>query len=55
MEEKDNGGLSSSRKRKRKVPETGPYVLRGLLEDVPLSAEGDRDDIEINCVEYFGM
>lgn len=34
--------------------ETGPFVLRVLLEDLPLSAEGDRDDIEINCVEFLG-
>ncbi|KAH9222695.1 TGF beta receptor associated protein-like protein 1 [Leptodontidium sp. 2 PMI_412] len=33
--------------------ETGPFVLRSLLEDLPLSAEGDRDDIEINCVEFL--
>ncbi|KAH8663679.1 hypothetical protein BGZ60DRAFT_490463 [Tricladium varicosporioides] len=33
--------------------ETGPYVLRGLLEDVPLSADGDRDDIGITCVEFL--
>lgn len=35
-------------------PETGPFVLRSLLQDLPLSAEGDRDDIEINCVEFLG-
>jgi hypothetical protein len=46
---------SRSRKRRRMVPETGPFVLRSLLEDVPLSAEGDRNDIEINCVEFLGM
>ena len=44
-----------SRKRKRPVPEIGPFVLRSLLEDLPLSADGDRDDIEINCVEFLGM
>lgn len=33
---------------------TGPFVLRALLEDLPLSADGDRDDIEINCVEFLG-
>ncbi len=37
------------------ISETGPYVLRSLLEDLPLSAEGDRDDIEITCVEFLGM
>jgi hypothetical protein len=54
MEEKDSEELSSSKKRKQTIRETGPYVLRSLLEDVPLSAEGDRDDIEINCVEFLG-
>ncbi|KAK7935131.1 hypothetical protein PG985_000626 [Apiospora marii] len=34
--------------------ETGPYVLRTLLKDVPLSADGGNDDdIKINCVEYL--
>lgn len=36
------------------VPEKGPFVLRSLLEDVPLSAEGENDDIVINCVEFLG-
>lgn len=44
----------SNLERKRRAPETGPYVLRSLLEDLPLSADGDRDDIEINCVEFLG-
>lgn len=42
------------RNRNRGSRATGPYVLRPLLENVPLSAEGDRDDIEINCVEFLG-
>jgi len=46
---------SPSRKTKQPTPETGPFVLRNLIEDLPLSAEGDRDDIEINCVEFLGM
>jgi hypothetical protein len=37
------------------APETGPFVLRSLLEDLPLSADGDREDIEINCVEFLGI
>ena len=45
----------TSRMRKRPAPETGPFVLRSLLEDLPLSADGDRDDVEINCVEFLGM
>lgn len=46
---------ATSRKWKRPAPEVGPFVLRSLLADLPLSAEGDRDDIEINCVEFLGM
>jgi hypothetical protein len=45
----------SSRQRRREALETGPFVLRSLLEDVPLSAEGDSRDVEINCVEFLGM
>ncbi|KAI0536710.1 hypothetical protein GGR58DRAFT_378717 [Xylaria digitata] len=35
------------------LPEAGPYVLRTLFADVPLSEDGSRDDIKINCVEYL--
>ncbi|KAI1111753.1 hypothetical protein F5Y14DRAFT_424329 [Nemania sp. NC0429] len=31
----------------------GPYVLRTLFADVPLSEDGSRDDVRINCVEYL--
>jgi len=48
-------GEAVSRKRKRVAAEVGPFVLRSLLEDLPLSADGDRDDVEINCVEFLGM
>lgn len=34
--------------------EDGPYVLRTLLDEVPLSADGSQDDIKINCVDYLG-
>ncbi len=34
--------------------ETGPFVLRTLFADVPLSADGTDDDVKINCVEYLG-
>ena len=32
----------------------GPYVLRPLLQNVPLSADGGDEDIKINCVDYLG-
>ncbi|TRX89497.1 hypothetical protein FHL15_009666 [Xylaria flabelliformis] len=35
------------------VPGAGPYVLRTLFADVPLSEDGSSDDIKINCVEYL--
>lgn len=34
--------------------EVGPYVLRPLLDSVPLSEDGSQEDIQINCVEYYG-
>ena len=34
---------------------TGPYTLRTLLYDVPLSAEGENVDSVITCVEYWGL
>ncbi|KAF7525892.1 hypothetical protein G7054_g10953 [Neopestalotiopsis clavispora] len=34
--------------------ETGPFVLRTLLKDVPLSGDGAKDDdVKISCVEYL--
>lgn len=54
MASNDPEDISSARERKRKVPEDGPYVLRSLIEDLPLSADGDGTDIEINCVEFLG-
>lgn len=32
----------------------GPFVLRSLLENVPLSADDTEEDIQINCVDYYG-
>ncbi|QSZ34988.1 hypothetical protein DSL72_007850 [Monilinia vaccinii-corymbosi] len=53
MASNDAEDISNSRQRKRRAPENGPYVLRSLIEDVPLSADGERTDIEINCVEFL--
>lgn len=33
--------------------EPGPYVLRDLLRDVPLSADGGKEHIRINFVDYW--
>ncbi|ATZ54339.1 hypothetical protein BCIN_10g03470 [Botrytis cinerea B05.10] len=53
MASNDPEDVSDPSKRKRRVQENGPYVLRSLIEDLPLSADGDRTDIEINCVEFL--
>ncbi|KAG9247614.1 hypothetical protein BJ878DRAFT_453945 [Calycina marina] len=53
MEEREAEELVISSNTRPVAPETGPYVLQTLLADVPLSADGDRDDVEINCVEFL--
>lgn len=35
--------------------ETGPYILRSLIRQVALSADGDDDDIRITCVEAWSV
>lgn len=34
--------------------QAGPFVLRTLLDHVPLSEDGDDDHVKINCVDYLG-
>ncbi|KAJ9616670.1 hypothetical protein H2200_000389 [Cladophialophora chaetospira] len=34
-------------------PEPGPYVLRPVLEDIPLTTEEGNTDVSITCVEYW--
>ncbi|KAK1760928.1 transforming growth factor-beta receptor-associated protein 1 [Echria macrotheca] len=51
--------MASGPAQKQKLPAptvlagAGPYVLRPLLQSVPLSADGDTDDTKINCVDYL--
>ncbi|KAI9759698.1 MAG: hypothetical protein M4579_002175 [Chaenotheca gracillima] len=46
----DDGG---PRKRRRIQGDAGPYILRTLIDDVPLS-EGESDDsLEIRCVDFW--
>ena len=33
----------------------GAYVLRDLMRDVPLSADGGDEHIYITCVEAWGL
>lgn len=50
----DGPGEEPSTSLGRANREDGPFVLRSLLDDVPLSADGSQDDIKINCVDYLG-
>jgi len=33
--------------------ETGPYILRSLIQDVALSADGQNENTKITCVEAW--
>ncbi|KAI5299834.1 hypothetical protein KEM55_001482 [Ascosphaera atra] len=46
--------VESPRKRRKitNQPETGPYVLRQLIDNVPVATEGD-EDAHITCAEYW--
>ncbi|KAH7389919.1 hypothetical protein BKA66DRAFT_526746 [Pyrenochaeta sp. MPI-SDFR-AT-0127] len=37
----------------RPPPQDGPYILRKLVSDLPLSADGDSADARITCVEVW--
>ncbi|OAP64442.1 hypothetical protein AYL99_00414 [Fonsecaea erecta] len=52
----DEAGLDDQRPAKRQklaAPEPGPYVLRAILEDIPLAADEGDAEISITCVEYW--
>jgi vacuolar protein sorting-associated protein 3 len=34
--------------------DTGSYILRNLIQDVALSADGQDENIRITCVELWG-
>ncbi len=45
-----------ARKRRRlNPPEPGAYVLRNVLEDVPLKEDEGSEDIHITCVEFWSI
>jgi len=37
----------------RQPPQDGPYILRKLVSDLPLSADGDAAEVRITCVEVW--
>ncbi|KAH1362483.1 hypothetical protein KXW30_004494 [Aspergillus fumigatus] len=50
----EDDGISPRKRRKITSSKTAPYVLRSLLDQVPLSAEDPAaDDVYITCVEYW--
>ncbi|EAS32172.1 TGF beta receptor associated protein 1 [Coccidioides immitis RS] len=49
-----DGDINGPRKRRRlSPPETGPYVLRQLVDNVPVSTEQGDEGAHITCVEYW--
>ena len=52
----DPDSESPRRKRRRLNPEdTGPYVLKPILENLPLETEEAPEDVNISCVEYWSV
>lgn len=50
----DAAAAAASPRGAKQELQTGPFVLRTLLDNVPLSEDGDHDSIKINCVDYLG-
>lgn len=50
MSNDDNG---RRKRRKLSPPEPDPYVLRSVLDDIPLKPEGVEEDVSITCVEFW--
>ncbi|EXJ95098.1 hypothetical protein A1O1_00217 [Capronia coronata CBS 617.96] len=48
----DHDGRPAKRQR-LSPPEPGPYVLRNVLQDIPLSTEDGPEQVSITCVEYW--
>ncbi|PGH12070.1 hypothetical protein AJ80_06889 [Polytolypa hystricis UAMH7299] len=49
-------GDSDGPRKKRRIspPETGPYILRSLLDNVPVASDAaEQQDAYISCVEYW--
>jgi hypothetical protein len=55
MGSKGDDGADGPRKRRRiNPPEIGPYVVRPLLDEVPVAVERDEHDVHITSVEFWG-
>ena len=42
-------------KERKPLDSSRSYILRSLVEELPLSAEGQATDIHITCVELWGQ
>ncbi|KAL1853679.1 hypothetical protein VTK73DRAFT_8905 [Phialemonium thermophilum] len=49
----ESGELLAANEGRHSQLNRGPFLLRTLLEDVPLVADGSQDNVVINCVEYL--
>ncbi|TQB77023.1 hypothetical protein MPDQ_005506 [Monascus purpureus] len=49
----EDGGLTPNKRRKASPPKPSPYVLRLLLDQVPLTADDTNAGSYITCVEYW--
>lgn len=45
----------SSKRRKVNPPDPGAYVLKKVLDDIPLASEDGIDPVSITCVEFWSM
>ncbi|EXJ61918.1 hypothetical protein A1O7_02349 [Cladophialophora yegresii CBS 114405] len=53
MDEADHPGKRPAKRQRLSAPEPGPYVLRPVLEDIPLTTEDGNVQVSITCVEYW--
>ncbi len=53
-EDEDDNEKTKQEVQKHISDHTGLYFFRTIIDDVPLSADGTENDIEITCVELWG-
>lgn len=47
--------LPPTNARRLSPPEPEPYVLRHVLEDIPLDPDEGDGDVSITCVEFWSL
>ncbi|EXJ90078.1 hypothetical protein A1O3_03147 [Capronia epimyces CBS 606.96] len=53
MNDSDHYDERPIKRRRMSPPEPGPYVLRSVLQDIPLTTEHGPEEVSITCVEYW--